>query len=135
MPFYKKKRRKVGPSKNDQKVQRAAAAEAEERAAGTLASRFPSVRALKVTLSIATPQGAVLETSEETFAPDDAFVIGADCPGSCGSGSYDFSPLLAAAITGGQSVGSIQLICAETSYGGGPGGTCGCTAKCDFVAS
>ena len=81
MAFYRKKRRKAGPSKNDEKVRRAQTAEDNERAAGTLSTRFPSVRSLRVKVSIATPQGVVLEESEETYAPNDAFFLEADCPG------------------------------------------------------
>ena len=134
MAFYRKKRRKAGPSKNDKKVGRAQAEQDAERAAGTLSTRFPAVRSLRVKLSIATPQGVVLEQTEETYGPNDALILEADCPGSCGSGSYDIAPLIAAAIEGGQKQGSTQLICAEASYSGGNGGVCGCVAKCEFVA-
>ena len=41
MVVYRKKRRKVGPSKNDEKVQRAQTAGDQERAAGTTANRTP----------------------------------------------------------------------------------------------
>src|SRR3954468_2637166 len=85
MAFYRKKRRKAGPSKNDEKVRRAQTAEDNERAAGTLSTRFPSLRSLRVKVAIATPQGVVLEESEETYGPNDPFFLEADCPGSCGS--------------------------------------------------
>lgn len=134
MAFYRKKRRKAGPSKNDKKVSRAQTAEADERAAGTLSTRFPAVRGLKVKLSIATPQGVVLEETVENYGPNDAFVLEADCPGSCGSGNYDFAPLIIEALEQGRKAGSSQIICAEASYGGGPGGVCGCVAKCEFTA-
>jgi len=134
MAFYRKKRRKVGPSKNDQKVRRAQTAEDNERAAGTLSTRFPSVRSLKVKVSIATPQGVVLEESEETYGPNDPFFLEADCPGSCGSGAYDFAGLIGQSLEGLQERGSAQIICAEPSYSGAAGATCGCIAKCEFTA-
>lgn len=134
MAFYRKKRRKAGPSKNDEKVRRAQTAEDNERAAGTLSTRFPTLRALRVKVSIATPQGVVLEESEETFGPNDPLILEADCPGSCGSGSYDFGALIAQSLENLQERGSAQVICAEPSYSGAAGATCGCIAKCEFTA-
>jgi len=134
MAFYRKKRRKVGPSKNDKKVSRMQTAEDNERAAGTLSSRFPSLRSLRVKVSIATPQGVVLEESEETYGPSDPFFLEADCPGSCGSGSYDFAVLIAQSLENLQERGAAQIVCSEPSYSGAAGATCGCIAKCEFVA-
>lgn len=134
MAFYRKKRRKAGPSKNDEKVRRAQNASDQERAAGTLSTRFPTLRALKVKVSIATPQGVVLEESEETYGPNDPFFLEADCPGSCGSGSYDFAVLISQSLESMQERGSSQIICAEPSYSGAAGATCGCIAKCEFTA-
>ncbi len=134
MAFYRKKKRKVGPSKNDEKVRRAQTAEDNERAAGTLSTRYPTVRALKVKVSISTPQGVVLEESEENYGPQDAFVLEADCPGSCGSGHYDFAILITQALDAAQTRGSNQIICQEASYSGAAGATCGCVAKCEFTA-
>jgi hypothetical protein len=135
MAFYRKKIRKPGPSKNEEKVRRGEAAEAASRAAGTIATRFPGVRSLKLRLSVATPQGVVLEQSDETYGADDPFQIEANCPGSCGSGNYDFGPLIEQSLSSGSRKGTAQLVCAEASYGGGPGGTCGCVAKVDFEAA
>jgi hypothetical protein len=134
MAFYRKKRRKAGPSKNDEKVRRAQNAEDHERAAGTLSTRFPSLRSLQVKVSIATPQGVVLEESEETYGPNDPFFLEADCPGSCGSGSYDFAVLIGQSLENLQERGAAQIICAEPSYSGAPGAVCGCIAKCEFLA-
>lgn len=134
MAFYRKKKRKVGPSKNDEKVRRSQTAEDNERAAGTLSSRFPSLRALRVKVSIATPRGVVLEESEETYGPNDPFFLEADCPGSCGSGSYDFAVMIAQSLENLQERGAAQIVCSEPSYSGAPGATCGCVAKCEFYA-
>lgn len=135
MAFYRKKKRKVGPSKNEEKVRRAGEAADQERAAGTLSTRYPGIRSLKVKVSIATPQGVVLEESEETYGPQDAFVLEADCPGSCGSGHYDFAVMISQALDAAQKKGSSQTVCAEASYSGAAGATCGCVAKCDFEAA
>ncbi len=134
MAFYRKKRRKAGPSKNDEKVRRAQTAEDHERAAGTVSTRFPALRSLRVKVSIATPQGVVLEESEETYGPNDPFFLEADCPGSCGSGAYDFAVLIAQSLENLQERGAAQIICAEPSYSGAAGAVCGCVAKCEFIA-
>ena len=131
--FYRKKKRKVGPSKNEQKVQRGRMAEAEASAAGTLASRVPGARGLKIKISVASPQGVVLEEAEDAFGPEDAFQIEADCPGRCGSGSYDFAEGIVAALLARQVKGSIQTACVEPLYGGGPE-NCACIATCAFEA-
>jgi hypothetical protein len=131
--FYRKKRRKAGPSKNEQKVQRGLAAEAETHAAGTLASRFPGVRGVKVRITVTSPQAVVLDESDDLIGPNDPFIIEADCPGRCGSGSYDFAEAVAGALTKLDERGSSEILCAEPLYGGGPG-TCGCLAKCEFEA-
>ncbi|UPT75630.1 MAG: hypothetical protein M0D55_08140 [Elusimicrobiota bacterium] len=134
MAFYRKKRRKVGPSKNEKKVGRAQIAEDNERAAGTISSRYPHVKALRVKVSIATPQGVVLETSEETYGPNDPLVLEADCPGSCGSGAYDFAALIAEPLERRDERGAAQVICVEPSYSGAAGAQCGCIAKVEFTA-
>lgn len=134
MAFYRKKRRKAGPSKNEKKVGRAQTAEDNERAAGTLSTRYPYLRALRVKVSIATPQGVVLEESEESFSPNDPLILEADCPGSCGSGAYDFAALIAPMLERRDERGSGQTICVEASYSGAAGAQCGCVAKCEFVA-
>jgi hypothetical protein len=131
--FYRKKRRKAGPNKNQEKVQRGREAEAEAHAAGTLATRFPGVRGVKVRITVTSPQGVVLDETDDLIGPNDAFQIGADCPGRCGSGSFDFAELVAASLTKLEEQGSAEMTCAEPLYGGGPE-ACGSVAKCEFEA-
>jgi len=131
--FYRKKRRKAGPSKNEEKVQRGREAEAEAHAAGTLSSRFPGVRGVKVRIIVTSPQGVVLDENDDLIGPNDPFIIEADCPGRCGSGSYDFAETVAAALSKVEEHGAAEAACAEPLYGGGPE-SCGCVAKCEFEA-
>jgi hypothetical protein len=131
--FYRKKRRKVGPNKNQEKVQRGREAEAEAHAAGTLSSRFPGVRGLKVRLTVTSPQGVVLDESDDQIGPNDPFLIGVDCPGRCGSGSFDFSELVGQSLSRLEERGEAQLTCAEPLYGGGPE-ACSSVAKVEFEA-
>ncbi len=129
--FYRKKRRKTGPSKNDEKVARGREALAESQSAGTLSSRFPTVRAIKFRIAVVSPQGVTLDETEDQLGADDAFIVEADCPGRCGSGSYDFSEIVAASVSKLEDHGTAQIACAEPLYGGGPE-SCGCIAKLEF---
>ena len=131
--FYRKKRRKTGPSKNEQKVQRGLDAVAETHAAGTLVSRFPGVRGVKIRITVTSPQGVVLDETDDLIGPNDPFMVEADCPGRCGSGSYDFSEQVAQSLTKLDEQGAAEATCAEPLYGGGPE-ACGCVAKCEFEA-
>ncbi len=131
--FYRKKRRKAGPSKNDEKVQRGRQAEADAHAAGTLSSRFPAVRGIKFRIAVISPQGVTLEENEDLLGPNDAFQLSVDCPGRCGSGSFDFASAVADALSRGDERGAAEIPCGESLYGGGPE-ACGCVAKCEFTA-
>lgn len=131
--FYRKKKRKTGPSKNEMKVQRGRDAENEAHAAGTLATRFPAVRGIKIKITVTSPQGVVLDETDDLIGPNDAFQIGSDCPGRCGSGSFDFAEQVAASLTKLEEQGAFEIACAEPLYGGGPE-ACGSTAKCEFEA-
>lgn len=132
--FYRKKKRKVGPSKNDEKLQRAQNAEDSARAAGTLAANFPGVAALKATISVKGAQGQILDEKSIALKAGDAFQIAADCPGACGSGHFDFAPMVADVLSGQARSGRIELPCGMPSYSGG-GGTCACVATCVFEAA
>jgi len=133
MAFFHKKKRKAGPSKNEEKVRRARDAEAVTQAAGTLSTRFPGMRALKLRLTFKGAQGQLLQEEDIALKPGDAFQISADCPGRCGSGSFDFVSVVADALGRGQDAGTAELACAETLYGGSPN-PCGCLARCEFTA-
>ncbi len=131
--FYRKKRRKAGPNKNQEKVQRGREAEAEAHAAGTLATRFPGVRGVKVRMIVTSPQGVVLDETEDLIGPNDPFIIETDCPGRCGSGSFNFAETVAQALTKLEEHGTAEVACAEQLYGGGPE-ACGSVAKVEFEA-
>lgn len=132
--FYRKKKRKVGPSKNDEKLQRAQNAADDARAAGTLSSNFPGVAGLKAALSVKGAQGQILEERVINLGAGDAFQITTDCPGACGSGKFDFSDHIAEALASDRLTGRADLPCGMPSYGGGGGGTCACVASCVFEA-
>lgn len=130
--FYRKKKRKVGPSKNEEKVRRGQAADAEASSAGSLSSRFPSVRGVRASITITSIQGVVLDETETIIGPGDPFIIAADCPGRCGSGSYDFAPHIGEALSRLEETGAAEAVCAMPRYGANE--PCGCVARCRFAA-
>jgi hypothetical protein len=132
--FYPKKKRKKGPSKNDEKLQRAQSAADDARAAGTLVANFPGVAGLKVSISIKGAQGQLLEEKTLNIGANDPFLVATDCPGACGSGKFEFADYVAEALTQGRLAGKVDLPCGMPSYGGGSGGTCACVASAAFEA-
>lgn len=132
--FYPKKKRKVGPSKNDEKLQRQQHAAADARAAGTLAQNFPGVTGLKLTITVKGAQGQLLEEKTVSLNGGDTFKVGTDCPGACGSGKFDFADHIADALNNGRLSGKVELPCGMPSYSGPSGSTCTCLATATFEA-
>jgi hypothetical protein len=133
MAFFPKRKRKAGPSKNEEKIRRAAAAEAQTQAAGTLSSRFPALRGLKLHYTFKTTSGVVLQDDQESLQPNDAFQLASDCPGACGMGKFDFGAGVSDALGRGLDSGAVEFACAHSQYGGGSN-PCGCIARCEFTA-
>ena len=132
--FYRKKKRKVGPSKNDEKLQRAQNEADDARAAGTLSANFPGITGLKASLSIKGAQGQILEERVITLGANDPFLVENDCPGACGSGKFFFADPIAEALMAERLTGRSDQPCGQPSYGGGGGATCTCVATCVFEA-
>lgn len=132
--FYPKKRRKVGPSKNDEKLQRQQHAADDARAAGTLAQNFAGIAGLKVAISIKGAQGQLLEEKTISLNANSPFQVSADCPGACGSGRFDFADHVAEALNSERLSGRAELSCGMPSYSGPSGSTCTCLATATFEA-
>lgn len=132
--FYPKKRRKVGPSKNDEKLQRQQHAADDARAAGTLAQNFPGVAGLKVSILVKGAQGQLLEEKTLDLGANAPFQVAVDCPGACGSGKFEFADHIAEALGNGQMSGRAELSCGMPLYSGPTGSTCTCLATATFEA-
>lgn len=132
--FYPKKKRKVGPSKNDEKLQRQQYAADSARAAGTLAQNFPGTTGLKVALSVKGAQGQLLEEKSINIGANDTFKVAVDCPGACGGGKFDFADYVADALNNGRTSGKAELPCGMPTYSGPAGMTCTCVATAVFEA-
>ncbi|MBI5202921.1 MAG: hypothetical protein HY925_15115 [Elusimicrobia bacterium] len=119
MARYFKKRRPVGPSKNEQKLQRNREAEARERNVGRLADAFPQVDRLTVNLELMSPQQqALAEPETRIFGPDDRVELSVPCPGRCGQGSFNLAGKVQAMVESSQSRAEATGICQEPLFAG-----------------
>lgn len=131
---YRKKRRTVGPSKNEEKVERAKQAEAMGRSSNYLGARYPNVKALKVALSFIGAQQQSLGGETRVFSPQDACNFAVSCPGLCGVGSFDLAAKIAQIIEAREEVSESSGICQERLHAGA-GGPCGAALKCRVEVS
>lgn len=129
MAFYGKRRRAPGPSKNEQKVQRAEEEARRARSIGSIAQRFPEVQRLAVKLQFLSPQGQVLAEEVRELRPADPVNLSAPCPGRCGVGKFDLAAKIESVVTARQNLAEASGVCQEPLYAGSPD-SCGCKLNC-----
>lgn len=129
---YRKKKRVVGPSKNEEKVERARQAELMSRGSNSIGTRYPQVRALKVLLSFTGAQGQSLGEETRTYGPQDPADFTVSCPGMCGVGSFDLASKVAQVVESLSEVSEGTGICKESLQTGQP---CGCSLKARLEVS
>src|SRR5947209_1711561 len=95
---YRKKKRVVGPSKNEEKVERARRVEMLSRSANALSARYPDVRSMTVLLTFTGAQGQSLGEETRTYSQADPCDFAVACPGMCGVGSFDLAAKIAQVI-------------------------------------
>ncbi|MBI4425050.1 MAG: hypothetical protein HY554_15060 [Elusimicrobia bacterium] len=128
--FFKKRRPKGGPSKNEEKVTRSREAAARERSMSRLADRFPQVERLSVQLDLVSPQNHPLaERQTRVFRPEDACDFSVPCPGRCGHGSFDLAAKLESVVETRQPLSESSGTCQEPLYAGSPD-VCGVRLNC-----
>lgn len=127
--FFRKRRGPSGPSKNEQKVMRAAAAERQARSGGTLAERFPTVKRLVVKLELLSPQKQALSEETRSFEAKDICKLAVPCPGRCGNGSFDLAGKIEAVVLAEQPVSEASGLCKKPLYAGAAD-VCGCELRC-----
>jgi len=130
MPGYFKKRRgPQGPNKNEEKVIRAREAEGAARLAGTIGSKFPSVKSLKVGLTFLGAHGQKLDEKTMTLGPDAPLLFTVPCPGMCGRGSFNFGTKIAETVEAALPFSESGAKCPEPLYAGSAD-ACGCEVRC-----
>ncbi len=132
--FFKKRRGKGGPSKNEQKVARGREAANRTRMAGTVGQRFPALERLTVKLEFISPQGQTVDTQSRGLGPDDAYEFSVPCPGRCGQGSYDLAAKIQAVIEAREGMSESSGQCRVPTYPGSPE-VCGYQLKCRIEAT
>lgn len=126
---YRKRRRRPGPSKNEEKVSRAKEVESRNRPSNALGARFPNVLRLKVSLDFQGSRGQVLGSETRVFGPRDICNFSAPCPGTCGVGEFDLASKIAQVVTAGEAASEATGICQEHLYAGSTE-LCHCQLKC-----
>jgi hypothetical protein len=120
--IYRKKKRVVGPSKNEEKVERQRQAESMS----AVAARYPSVQSIKVSLNFLGAQQQSLGEETRSYGPGDSCDFAVPCPGMCGVGSFDLAAKIASVVTAGEGVSESSGVCQEQAAAG----PCGASLKC-----
>jgi hypothetical protein len=123
---YRKKRRIVGPSKNEEKVERSRQQEAMGRGSNSIGSRYPEVKSMKVALTFTGAQQQSLGGETRSYGPQDPCVFSVPCPGMCGVGAFDLAGKVAQVVEAHSEVSEGSGVCQERLHTGAP---CGCTLK------
>lgn len=126
---YRKKRRVVGPSKNEERVERSRREEALTRSSNSLGARFPDVRSLVVKLSFFGAQGQSFGDETRKFGPEDPCLFAVPCPGRCGVGSFDLAAKIAAVLTNHEPASQGSGVCQEP-LAAGSAAKCECRLDC-----
>ncbi|MBI4348757.1 MAG: hypothetical protein HY553_18100 [Elusimicrobia bacterium] len=130
MARYFKKRRPVGPSKNEQKLQRNREAEARERNVGRLSDAFPQVERLTVRLELLSPQQhSLAEPETRVFKAQDRIELSVPCPGRCGQGSFNLAGKVQAVIESHEASADATGTCQEPLFAGATE-VCGVRLSC-----
>jgi hypothetical protein len=130
MPGFKKRRNhRPGPSKNEQKLIRARNAESQARNLGNMGAQFPSIKQMRIKLTFLDVLGNVLEETNQTLGPSDSAQFTVDCPGRCGSGSFNFVKKITETIAARLPFSESGAKCTEPIYAGAKE-ACGVEIKC-----
>jgi hypothetical protein len=124
MQGFPKKRRKPGPSKNEEKIRRN---ENEARLSSIpLSANYPRLESLAGELTFNYPPGNVLDSVKIQASRSQPVTLSFDCPGRCGRGKFHLGPKLAEAMTQNRERLDVAIPCPERSMGTD---ACGCELR------
>ena len=126
---YRKKKRNVGPSKNEEKVSRAKELASLSRPSNSLGSRFPGVTRMTVRLEFISNHQQLLSQETRVFGPSDSCNFSAPCPGTCGVGDFDLAGKVAKVVESRQGLVETSGLCQERLFAGSKD-LCGTQLKC-----
>jgi len=127
--YYKKRKRNVGPNKNEEKVSRSKQSEGLGGLTNSLGARYPSVARLTVRLQFLSPQQHLLGEETRVFNPQDGCDFSAPCPGRCGVGDFDLAAKISSIVSSGQAVSESNGVCQERLFAGSSD-ICDCRLQC-----
>ena len=128
--IYRKKKRNPGPSKNEEKVERARQAKSQV----AFGARYSQARSLTVVLTFSGPQGQSFGQETRTFSPQDPCDFAVPCPGRCGVGSFDLEGKIDAVIAAQEQQSQASGVCQEVLFAGSAD-TCGCKLDCAITVA
>lgn len=113
--FFRKRRRRPGPSKNEKKVRRREGGGSRET---TLSVRYPSVERLEVSFECRSPRAEVMANETRAMGPGDECSLVVSCSGTCGVGTFDLGSKIDELVEAGQISCEGSVKCASPRYGG-----------------
>ncbi len=129
MAGYHKKRRRPGPSKNDEKVSRGKDEERRAHPSNWLGNRFELVSGLTLALKLVGTHNELLAEETRIFGREEACSFAVPCPGLCGGGSFDLGPKVTEVVAAHEALSESVIICQNKTYSG-PASACGVTLQC-----
>lgn len=124
MQGFPKKRRKPGPSKNEEKIRRNE--DADRRGAIPLGVAYPRLESVTGELTFSLAVGGVLDIKRIDANRNQNLNLSFDCPGRCGSGKFHVGPKLTQAVAQNRERLDVAEKCLERTMGVEP---CGCELK------
>ncbi|MFH1724813.1 MAG: hypothetical protein ABII00_09345 [Elusimicrobiota bacterium] len=131
MARYRKRRRIVGASKNEKKVQRRRVAGFEPANASLLREIHPSVTRLTIQLRFISPEQQLVGEETRTFSPQDPCNFASACPGSCGTGAFDVEAKIGEMVETNETHAESTGRCERERFGGIPQ-PCGYELHCEI---
>lgn len=133
MAGYHKKRRRPGPSKNEEKIARGKEEERRQHPSNWLSSRYDGVASVAISYDLIGTHGEIFAQETRRFGAQDSCDFTVQCPGLCGGGSFDMGPKVSEAIAGRVAHSEFSGICQNKTYAGSST-ICGVTLKCRLDA-
>ncbi|MBI3551484.1 MAG: hypothetical protein HY077_03115 [Elusimicrobia bacterium] len=129
MAGFHKKRRRPGPSKNDEKVSRGKDEERLAHPSNWLGNRYDSVQGLALAIELIGTHNELLGQESRKFGRDDACGFSFPCPGLCGGGTFDLGVKISEIVATKEPHSEFSVVCQHKTYSG-PSTVCGVTLKC-----
>ena len=123
--YFRKRRPKPSPNKNEEKVRRAVAQKRLDSLIGTLAEHYPTVTRLALDVKFLSPQSLILDQQVLDFSPNSDCRFTFPCAGRCGKGAFDLTAIITQVVNSKKKLDESSRKCEERIYVGSSE-ACGC---------